>query len=69
MTNDCPQFGKVFGGCHFEARYDHSPADLGFGEIKTSAQAAIMFAETMRAKTYVKDVCTRCGRTVERTPP
>lgn len=40
----CPRFGKTFGGCEFEARYDESAADI----------------------TYVRDVCIRCGKTVER---
>jgi hypothetical protein len=61
-VSDCPRAGKWFG-CNFEPRYDLSPADCSqFGRIRGSVDAL----EPLRAKTYVRDVCTRCGRTIER---
>lgn len=62
-VNDCPRLGK-WNGCCFKARYDLSAADLSqFESIKCIGKD---FAEVLRKKTYVRDVCIRCGRTIER---
>lgn len=62
--NDCPRFGKWIGGCRFEARYDLSPADLSqFADLRGTGTGA--FLERLRSKTYVRDVCIRCGKTIE----
>jgi len=61
MTN-CPRQGKWFG-CKFVPRFDLSPADLGeFESIRGNFNAL----EMLRKKTYVRDVCVRCGKTIER---
>jgi hypothetical protein len=54
-----------FGSHKFEARYDLGPADLAaFQSI--SGIGTGQFMERLRAKTYVRDVCTKCGKTIER---
>ena len=64
--NECPQFGAVFGGCRFEARYDKAALDLTkIGRAQASADQI----KAMCAKTYVHDICIRCGRVVERSTP
>lgn len=65
MSLECPRRGRLFG-CHFEGRYDLGPAQLNFESLRGEGVGA--FLEKFRAKTYVRDVCTRCGRTVERMP-
>lgn len=62
--SECARKGKWFGGCKFEARYDLSPADLSW--FKTLSGGSAEFYEKLRSKTYVKDVCTTCGKTVMR---
>jgi hypothetical protein len=63
--SDCPNFGKLIGGCRFEPRYDLGPAEGYPAEMKGIGSLAAAM-EPWRRKTYVRDVCTRCGRTVER---
>lgn len=58
----CPLLGK-FRGCKFQPRYDFSAANLTAMEIYTLSESE---AEILRVKTYVRDVCIRCGRTIER---
>lgn len=61
---DCPRFEKWIGRCRFEPRYDLSPADLTqFTSVRSMNGS---FAEMFRRKTYVRDVCIRCGKTIER---
>ena len=58
----CPN--SWFGSHKFEARYDLSPADLSaFANFKARDPS---YMEPLRAKTYVRDVCTKCGKTIER---
>jgi len=60
--SDCPRFGKWIGGCQFEARYDLSAVELpACHEVKMT----LTMAEKFRSKTYVRDVCIRCGKTIE----
>ena len=60
----CPQFGAVFGGCRFEPRYDKKALDLTkIGRAQASAEQI----EAMCQRTYIHDVCVRCGKIVERT--
>jgi hypothetical protein len=59
----CPN--GLFGSHKFEARYDLGPTDLSpFQSIR--GLFAARFAEAMRSKTYVRDVCVKCGMTIER---
>jgi hypothetical protein len=54
--------------CRFEPRYDKSPADLSrFQNLNGYGVPEVL--ETMRAKTYVRDVCVNCGKTIERSKP
>lgn len=62
---DCHLKGTWFGGCKFEARYDLGPADLSNFE-SISGCGAGSFMEKLRQKTYVHDVCVRCGEVVKR---
>lgn len=60
----CPREGKWIGGCKFEPRYDEGPADLSaFRQIDQMTEAAL---DRFRPKTYVRDVCVTCGKTIER---
>jgi hypothetical protein len=58
----CPN--SYWGSHKFEARYDLSPANLSqfAGEFKASEETI----EKFRQKTYVRDICTKCGKTIER---
>ncbi len=69
MVERCPRFGKWIGGCRFEARYDEQPgANTTLeGFIPTMATKAILAAA--RKRTYVADVCIRCGKSVRREQP
>lgn len=59
----------VSGVHRFEARFDLSPAngDILNG-ISLKGANPIEFMEKFRAKTYVRDVCVKCGATIERNP-
>lgn len=61
-SSDCPRKGKWIGGCRFEGRWEKSepifPANL------TKVTGSII--DDFRRKTYVLDICTTCGRTIER---
>jgi hypothetical protein len=68
---DCPRGGKWFG-CKFKARYDEGvlsddvlskiAVELGRGDMLGHEVSA------MKQKTYVRDICVRCGITIERIP-
>jgi hypothetical protein len=60
----CPRIGKLFGACKWSARYDFGEPISGW---KGSAGAVIAAMEVSKPKTYVRDVCERCGKTAERT--
>ncbi|WP_159585940.1 hypothetical protein [Chelativorans xinjiangense] len=64
MTDRCERLGKWIGGCRFEARYDLGPPDLS--RFKSFERATLEFFEIMKPKTYVHDVCVRCGKIVKR---
>jgi len=63
--SDCPRLGKWIGGCRFEPRYDLGPADLSSFDT-LEGRGSLALVEKMRAKTYVHDVCTTCGKIVRR---
>lgn len=60
---DCPRSGKLFG-CKFRGRMDKT------GAVDARGYAGPVDAEMVNAMksqwTYVRDVCERCGKTVER---
>lgn len=64
---DCPRFGKLFNGCKFEARYD--TVSRPNAEFKTNdAELMSAFFHGVGAhKTYVHDICIRCGHVVKRS--
>jgi len=65
--SDCPKQGKWFGGCKFEARYDLGVPDLSqFASIERGMTSKVL--EQFRKKTYVRDVCVTCGKTIDRKP-
>lgn len=56
----------LMDGHRFEARYDREPtADFRLDQIALAALDRVLDAATKR--TYVRDVCVRCGKTIERT--
>lgn len=72
----CPRAGKLFRGCCFEGRYD-TPVASRFDELygglwmtATPMPGDPTKAELARPvqpkKTYVRDICRTCGRTIER---
>lgn len=70
---ECPRAGRWIGGCKFEARYDDlgpDPATLarltGLQKATVYDEDDVKIVETLRRRRLVRDVCTRCGRTVER---
>lgn len=58
----CPN--AMFGRHQFEPRYDTTmPDDIeGF-------EGTLRAMESLKDKIYVRDVCVRCGQTIERTKP
>jgi hypothetical protein len=61
--NDCALKGARFSGCKFEARYDLSPVDVsGLARLK-SFEGNL---DSLRRRTYVHDICIRCGKVVDR---
>mgnify|MGYP001618447839 FL=1 len=64
--NDCPRLGRLIGGCKFEARYDKSEPKIN-GNFTYHGMQGSARLEQLRQLTYVRDVCIRCGRTVNRT--
>lgn len=70
---DCPRFGKLFGGCKFEPRYDEPSLASLFGNglyTSMTLNGKIALIEDISPKkTYVRDVCVRCGKAIDRTTP
>lgn len=66
---ECPRAGRLFGGCKFNPRYDvGTPADnAAWGTMEGAAGGIALLMEAAKPKTYVRDVCERCGKTVERS--
>lgn len=64
--SDCPRLGRIFGGCEFSPRYDVGPPTIDMGEFSGGAAGILAIVETSKPRTYVRDVCQRCGKTVER---
>lgn len=54
--------------CRFEPRYDLSAADTpGVESIRGGVATVQAWLDGYRAKTYVRDVCVKCGKTIERS--
>lgn len=59
--------GRLFGH-NFEARYSYGAATTMVDEFEGNASAVIAVIEASKPETYVHDVCTRCGATIEKKP-
>lgn len=59
----CPREGRLIGGCKFQARYD---AKLPSALQAISVTLPIEAIYAMKDRVYIRDVCTRCGKTIER---
>lgn len=64
---DCPRIGKLFGGCRFRPRYDEVAASDPFVVMITEFRA--QQRTNPARKTYLCDVCERCGKTLFRRKP
>jgi hypothetical protein len=62
-SNICPRAGRWIGGCKFEPRYSRIPikAEHAFWLI---GQERI---DSLAKRIYVRDVCVRCGKAIERS--
>jgi len=64
VARDCPRAGKLFG-CKFRPRYSVQDAMTpSFDFLAFSSTPPPR--PTPRKSRYVRDVCERCGRTIER---
>jgi hypothetical protein len=63
IASDCPLVNRWFGHCQYEPRYDF----VLQGNIKMDVGTPEM-VEATKNRIYVRDVCTRCGRWIERKP-
>lgn len=61
----CDRGGMWRRACNFQPRYDTVPPNLDT-ITAPGAYWVIEFIEAMTRKTYVCDVCVRCGRKVTR---
>lgn len=61
----CRGAGSWFG-CKFEARYDTVPPD-DVGHFKGTHAGLIATIQALSKRVYVRDICVRCGKTIERT--
>lgn len=70
MMARAPRCTAWTGAHHFEARFD-SEMPVGFNSsgYKGSGLAYLEMLKLMRKNTYVRDVCVKCGVTVERATP
>ncbi|VBB10645.1 hypothetical protein [Burkholderia stabilis] len=68
MLSHCP--GNIFGAHRFEPRYDERPSEpvstLFDGMVRVSARTAGNMIDGNAIRTYVCDVCVRCGAMVKR---
>lgn len=62
----CPRRGKWIAGCRFEPRFD-TGAPTTTRITNSSSDDAATIIESSKPRTYVRDVCVTCGRTIERT--
>jgi len=66
----CPRGNRIFRRCRFEPRYDYAPmGDVKLGPFEGPASTIEKIYKLIQRKTYVCDVCVRCGLIVERPKP
>ncbi len=59
-------FNKCHKGIHkFEARYDVEPSH-DVAEIKGSTESIKAFFRGIEKRTYIHDVCIKCGKTIKK---
>jgi hypothetical protein len=66
---DCPRLGKLFGGCKFTPRYDTVSATVPDSMVTFWSQGVAPPKPTPARKTYLGDVCERCGKSLFRRKP
>lgn len=62
---ECERRDWLLFSCWFEPRYDEGPVGDHHLEDVRARRIADVF-DAMKPRTYVRDVCVRCGATVER---
>lgn len=63
----CQRAGKWFRGCRFEPRYDLGPGVVSDRAVSEAWPSDLPnLHRATKPKTYVRDVCVNCGRTIER---
>ncbi len=63
----CPRLNSWIRGCRFEPRYDEGePLDGRVNVNGRPTEDVVRIIKSTKPKTYVRDVCTTCGRTIER---
>ena len=63
ITVMCPN-ARWTGRHRFEARFDEAmPAGMFDGNVSL---AGLGIVDRLKSRTYVRDICVRCGQTVER---
>ena len=69
MSADCSRAGRWIGGCKFEPRYDLSEPDQSLRDTVRYADEIPAYTVKLlvNKSTYVRDVCVRCGKTIERS--
>jgi hypothetical protein len=65
--SDCPRIGKLFRACKWSPRFDLGTPTLD-GDLSGPAAALVIALEASKPKTYIRDVCETCGKTLERQP-
>jgi hypothetical protein len=64
MTTCQGLFGRLFGH-NYQARF--STGSTPYPEVeRATTQAVVAVMEVAKPRTYERDVCTRCGHTVEK---
>ena len=60
----CPRASSWLRSSKFEERFDLGPSEYPGGTYEGGGLAYVL--EKFRKKTYVRDVCVNCGKTIER---
>lgn len=62
----CDLAGKQ-RGCKFSPRYDEVLPEMKWNAGNANSKDLALIVEALKNRIYVRDVCERCGRTVEHT--
>jgi hypothetical protein len=69
VSETCPRRDRWFRGCRFEPRYDLGGQSRSIQVNAITVDEMVALIDATKPKTYVRDVCVTCGRTVERGRP